>query len=157
MIQCKRLLDVKKSDIIELMNHPKIRKHLPLAKGVFDDAAYNAFIDAKEALWERYGYGPWAFFVDGTFIGWGGLQYEQGDADLALVLHPNHWGKGKLICDLIIKRAFSEMGLTSITALLPPSRTRIKAMERLGFVRDGEVTIHKHSFFRFRLYAKNKR
>lgn len=32
------------------------------------------------------------FFVDGQFAGWGGLQQEDGDADLALVLHPDYWG-----------------------------------------------------------------
>jgi ribosomal-protein-alanine N-acetyltransferase len=83
MIEFKRLSDVKKSDIIKLMNHPKVRLHMPLAKELFDDAAYDTFIAAKEDLWKAHGYGPSAFYADGRFIGWGGLQYEEGNADRA--------------------------------------------------------------------------
>lgn len=49
----------------------------------------------KGCQWQQYGYGPWAFEIDQQFAGWGGLQYEEGDADLALVLHPKFWGSGK--------------------------------------------------------------
>ena len=68
------------------------------------------FIAAKEQLWAEHGYGPWAFFVDGEFVGWGGLQPEDGEADLGMVLHPKHWGVGKALYDEVIRRAFGEMG-----------------------------------------------
>jgi [ribosomal protein S5]-alanine N-acetyltransferase len=154
-IEFKRLSDVDKSDVMELMNHPLIRRHMPLAKELFDDAAYDAFIKAKEQLWQQYGYGPWAFFIDGIFVEWGGLQFEEGDADLALVLHPRHWGMGKVIYDQIIDRAFGSMGFQSITALLSPSRIRLKGLKRLRFKRDGETELHGEKFLRFRLYAKD--
>lgn len=155
MIELKRLIDAKKSDIIELMNHPKVLNHMPLAQGVFDEAAYEAFITAKEQLWKQHGYGPWAFFIDGRFAGWGGLQYEEGDADLALVLHPNYWGHGKAVYNLIRERSFGEMGFFSITALLPPSRVHLSAMNHLGFERDGKLRIDGQEFWRFRL-SNNK-
>lgn len=151
MIELKKLIDIEKSNIVELMNHPNVRRHLPLAKEAFCDAAYQAFILAKEELWNQYGYGPWAFVKDGKFIGWGGLQHENGDADIALILHPDHWGCGKAIFDLIAEHAFKKMGLSSITALLPPSRTRLKVMHRLGFKPDGELIIEGQRFLRFRL------
>lgn len=134
-----------------LMNNPKVRPHLPLAKGVFDDEAYDGFIAAKEKLWKEHGYGPWAFSLKGQFIGWGGLQYEEGDTDFALILHPDYWGFGKTVFDLIIRRAFLVMGIKSITALLPPSRLRLGVMNRLGFIRDGEVMLQGQRFLRFRL------
>ena len=84
-------------------------------------------------------------------MGWGGLQPEEGKADLALVLHPDDWGMGKLLYDKIIERAFSEMGFTSITILFPPSRTRLKGILRLGFEPDGEITIGGERFIRYRL------
>jgi len=151
MIEFKRLGEVSKSDICELLNHPLVRRHMPLALGPCDDEAYKAFIIAKEELWQKHGYGPWAFYHEGKFIGWGGLQYEEGDADLALVLHPKYWGMAKAIYDLIIEQAFGEMGLESITALLPPSRTSLKVMQRLGFKPDGELIVNGHKFLRFRL------
>ena len=50
-------------------------------------------------MWDEHGYGPWAFIINGEFAGWGGLQPEQGEADFALVLHPDFWGweKGFII------------------------------------------------------------
>lgn len=65
-------------------------------------------------------------FVDQEFVGWGGLQHEAGEADLALVLHPKYWGSGKVIYQEIINRAFTTMGLSSITILLPPSRKELE-------------------------------
>jgi ribosomal-protein-alanine N-acetyltransferase len=84
------------------------------------------------------------------------LQYEEGDADLALVLHPQFWGSGKAIYQEIVKRAFTSLGLDSITILLPSSRTRIKGIFRLGFQPDGELNIEGVRFMQFRLYASRK-
>lgn len=150
-IEFKQLREIRPSDIIELMNNPHVRRHMPLAKEAFDEAAYHTFIVEKTRLWAEHGYGPWAFLVDGNFAGWGGLQFEQGDADLALVLHPKYWGLGKKLYEEIIKRAFEEMGLKSVTALLPPSRKGLKALLRLHFKPDGELLIDGERFYRFRL------
>ena len=149
-IEFKCLSEIDKSKIIELMNHPLVRRHMPLAKGGFD---YEAFIADKEQLWAQHGYGPWAVVVDGQFVGWGGLQHEAGDADLALVLHPDHWGLGQAIYEEIIKKAFCDMRLQSITVLLPPSRTRVKGLMKLGFKPEGELIIQGERFLRYRLYS----
>jgi hypothetical protein len=85
------------------------------------------------------------------------LQYESGDADLALVLHPKYWGIGKIIYNKIIDQAFSQMGLESVTILLPPTRTRIKGVLRQGFKLDGEITIVGERFIRYRLYKGDHR
>lgn len=151
-IEFTRLAEIPKSEIISLLNHPLVRRHMPLAKNTFDDAAYDAFIADKDQLWVEHGYGPWAFIVNGKFVGWGGLQYEEGDADLALVLHPDHWGLGKPIYKRIIQQAFGPMGFKSITVLLPPSRTRLKGLAKLGFQPDGELIIKDERFLRFRLH-----
>ncbi len=155
-IEFKPLRDVSKSEIIELMNNQRLRQHMPLAQGTFNDADYNSFITGKEKLWSEHGFGPWAFIVDGAFAGWGGLQPELGDADIALVLHPAYWGLGKRIYDEIIRRAFTEMGFESVTVLLPPSRTRIKGILRLGFQPDGKVEIEGEVFMRYRLHKASK-
>jgi hypothetical protein len=74
----KRLTEIDKSDIMELINHPLVRRHLPLASGRFEESDCEDFVAAKEEMWKRAGYGPWAFVVDGRFVGWGGLQPEDG-------------------------------------------------------------------------------
>ena len=151
MIEFNRLTEIDKSEIIELMNNLLVRRQMPLLKGVFGDKDCDEFIAAKERLWIDNGYGPWAFVVNGQFVGWGGLQPEHGEADLGMVLHPKYWGIGKTLYGEIIDRAFGEMGFETITVLLPPTRKRMKGLLRLGFKREGELMIGEERFIRYRL------
>ena len=150
-IEFKRLTEVKKSEIIELMNNQVVRRQMPLLRDYFSENDCDKFITAKEQLWTEHGYGPWAFVINDQFAGWGGLQPENGEADLALVLHPNYWGIGKIIYKEIINRAFGEMGLNSVVVLFPPTRTRIKGLLRLGFKEDKELEVGNERFIRYRL------
>jgi ribosomal-protein-alanine N-acetyltransferase len=149
----KRLSEVDRSAIIDLMNDPLVRRHMPLAKVNFGPAECDEFVAAKERLWEDYGYGPWAFVVDGEFAGWGGLQPEGGEVDLALVLHTKHWGLGKALYQEIISLAFGRLGFKSVTVLLPPTRTRVSGVLTLGFKPDGEAEVAGERFIRYRLNA----
>lgn len=150
-IELQRLTQVAIPDLVELFNHPDVRRHLPLARDPFTPETCERFVATKERLWAEHGYGPWAFFVDGAFAGWGGLQPEGEDADFGLVLHPSYWGLGPVLCREILRRAFQEMRLASVTALLPPTRTRIRALFRLGFRPDGEMQVGGERFLRYRL------
>lgn len=150
-IEFKRLSEINKNDIIDLMNQPLLRRHMPLMGDSFTEEDCEAFVAAKENIWAENGYGPWAFVMDGKFAGWGGLQPENGDVDLALVLHPQFWGIGGMLYEKIIERAFVEMGLESVTILLPPTRTRVKGILSLGFVQEGEVDVGGEQFIRYRL------
>ena len=125
---------------------------MPLLKEGFDETDYDMFIRSKELLWSKFGYGPWAFMLDNKFIGWGGLQPEHGEADMALVLHPKYWGVGKVLYQKIISKAFGEMELSSVTALLPPSRTLVKGLLKLGFIKDCKLNINNKQFIRYRLF-----
>lgn len=150
------LIEASKADIIELMNQPMVRKHMPLLEGNFDEGDYNSFIGAKQKIWDEHGYGPWAFILDGKFIGWGGLQPLDKDVEIALMLHPNYWGLGKALYEKMIDFAFEEKGLESVIILFPPSRTRIKALLKLGFQPEGKLSIGGHIFNRYRKLRKNK-
>lgn len=152
-VEFRRLKEVAKEDLLELMNKSQVIQHMPLAKKTFDESDLQKFVAAKEGHWEEHGFGPWAFYVDGVFAGWGGLQMEGGDVEIAIVLHPKFWGYGKEIYKRIIKEAFEERGFKSIILLFPPSRSRVKGLERLGFKRDGELLIEGHKFLRYRLNA----
>lgn len=149
----KRLSEVDRSAIIDLMNDPRVRRHMPLARGDFGPAECDEFVAAKERLWEEHGYGPWAFVMDGELLGWGGLQPEGREVDLALVLHPKHWGLGKTLYQEIISHAFGRLGFKSVTVLLPPTRTRVSGVLMLGFEPDGEVEVAGERFIRYRLNA----
>ncbi|MEO1353072.1 MAG: GNAT family N-acetyltransferase [Cyanobacteria bacterium J06635_15] len=153
----RRLTEVSPDVIIELMNDPDVRRHMPLAQGYFGVSDCERFVAAKERIWEENGYGPWAFFLGHEFIGWGGLQREGDDADVGLVLHRAHWGAGKAIYERILDHAFGELGLDSVIALFPPSRTRLAGLRRLGFGEDGQVMIGEELFNRYRLPRSARR
>jgi ribosomal-protein-alanine N-acetyltransferase len=155
-LEFRRMSEIDCADFIALNTHPLVRRQMPLSDDNFGEAECREWVAGKEKQWEEYGYGPWAFLIDGKFAGWGGLQEENGDADLGLVLHPRYWGMGKTIYDEIIRRAFGEMGFESVTILLPPSRTRVKGILRLGFQLDGEVELEGERFIRYRLHAPKK-
>jgi hypothetical protein len=154
-LEFKRMGEIECSEYVALNTNPLIMRQMPLSDDNFNDAFCKKWIAGKEHMWEEHGYGPCAFVIDGKFAGWGGLQPEGEDADLGLVLHPNYWGFGKMIYEEIIRRAFGEMKLESVTILFPPTRTRIKAILRLGFQPDGEVEIEGERFIRYRLHAPN--
>lgn len=88
-----------------------------------------------------------------VFAGWGGLQPEGDDADVGLVLHPHYWGRGKLIFEWFVRHAFDELGLESVTTLLPPSRGQAAGLARLGFHREEAVVLDGECFTRYRLCA----
>ncbi|MBT32431.1 MAG: GNAT family N-acetyltransferase [Thalassobius sp.] len=151
-IKFVHLEEIPEEQIIELMNNEKVGKLLPLLADGFTQAHCEAFLKSKKLLWEEHGYGPWAFIINGEFAGWGGLQPENGEADFALVLHPTYWGWGRKIFNKVKAWAFTELDIDSITVLFPPSRLNSKAIYRLGFKEDGELTIDNEVFIRFRLF-----
>lgn len=152
-LKFKRMSEVENAEYIALHLNPLVRRQMPLTNENFGEKECQEWVAGKEKQWDEHGYGPSAFIIDGKFAGWGGLQNENGDADLGLVLHPDYWGMGKIIYTEIIRRAFEEMKLETVTILLPPTRTRIKAILRLGFQADGEVEIKGERFIRYRLLA----
>ena len=156
----KNLQDVDKTSVINLMNDPLVLRYMPLSSSIFTEKDYMKFIQTKETIWEKHGYGPWAFELNDTLIGWGGLQPEGEDVEIALVLHPKYWGYGKELCIKIIEYAFEILHLDSIIILFPLSRKRIKGILRLGFVENESIEIdgllfNRYRLNRYRLKSKN--
>jgi hypothetical protein len=151
-LEFKRLTEACPADLIALMNHPKVREYMPLTRDNFGEEDYRRFVEGKEQLWAERGYGPWALYADGKFVGWGGLQPEGNDADFALVIHPEAFGLGGPIAKEILRRALEEFKFPSVIVLLPAARTRVRALFRLGFVPDGKVEVGGETFLRYRLH-----
>lgn len=147
----RKLSFVDKEFFIQLFNNPLIKRHMPLLTENFDDKQYNAFIASKDAIWEKFGFGPLAYYINNDFAGWGGLQPDEDDFELALVLSPKYWGYGRYLYHDLIKEAFDKLNLASVTILFPLSRTRIKWIFKIGFVEETKVIIEDKIFIRFRL------
>ena len=151
-IERRKLKDVDKSLIIKLLNHPLVKRHMPLSTAHFGEEQYTAFMKAKASIWERFGFGPWAYFIDNQFVGWGGIQPDEDNFELALVLCPKAWGYGRYLYQDLIQEAFVELCLKSVTILFPPSRTRIRWILKAGFIKEDEVSVNGEHFIRFRLH-----
>ena len=146
-----RLPDVAIDDVVALLNEPRNARHMPLVGEPFTAATAADWVAAKDAQWQRNGYGPWAVLLDGEFAGWGGFQAEPEGADLALVLLPRFWGSGAVVARAMIDAGFSELGLEVILVSLPYSRRPGPVLARWGFAPDGEATHGGVRFQRYRL------
>jgi hypothetical protein len=144
------LSSIPVSELVALLNDSDVARHMPLSGSDWDEAKAREWAKAKDGQWRENGYGPWAIRLDGVFAGWGGFQKEDADADLGLVLFSQHWGSGAAIFRELLRRG-TTMALPDVTILLPPSRTRMKGLSRLGFVPHGELVYAGHRFLKFRL------
>lgn len=84
------------------------------------------------------------------------MQPDGADADVGLVLRPAHCGLGKVLYERILTYAFATLGLDSVIALLPPSRTRVAGLQRLGCVEDAEVVLGGERFNRYRRHRPTR-
>jgi hypothetical protein len=147
-----RLTDIPAETWLPLLNHAEVRRHMPLAGDmVWTAASAMEWAAGKDRQWTENGFGPWALKIDGQFVGWGGFKQEREDADFGLVLLPGFWGMGLAIARELIVLGRPYLGSRAISILLPPSRTRMKGLARLGFVPDGDFNYDGHRFLKFRL------
>jgi RimJ/RimL family protein N-acetyltransferase len=146
-----RLRDIAPAEIAAHMSDPRVAVHMPLLTFEWDEETAARFIATKEACWARDGLGHWAFLADGRYVGWGGFQKEGEAWDFGLVLKPEAFGLGTRIAREAIAFARADARIPYVTFLLPPSRTRLRALERLGARPVGEVWHDGARFLAFRL------
>jgi len=143
--------DIAPETLIAHMSDPRMAAHMPLLNGPWDQDDVARFMAAKKACWQRDGLGHWAIFYDGTYVGWGGFQKEGDDWDYGLVLRPECFGFGMAITHKALEFARSDPRISSVTFLLPPTRTKLAALRRLGAVFEGTVSHDGACFQKFRL------
>ncbi len=146
-----RLTDVSSNEILSHMSDPRVAEHMPLLTFEWDEQAVVDFVAAKEACWERDGLGHWAFLLGDCYVGWGGFQKEGDEWDFGLVLRPDKFGLGPRIARTALSFARTDERIPFVTFLLPPSRERLRGLERLG-ARFVKLVEHEgHEFLKYRL------
>lgn len=133
------------------MSDPRVAEHMPLLTFEWDAAAVKQFVATKEACWQRDGLGHWAILADDRYVGWGGFQKEGAEWDYGLVLKPDAFGLGVRISRKALAFAVADERIPFVTFLLPPSRTRLGALARLGAEFVGEVEHEGAVFLKYRL------
>ena len=145
-----RLPEAPFEDVYRLINEPRNARHMPLFSPFTREEAKD-WIAGKDRQWVDYGYGPWAFYIDGEFAGWGGFQREDDGADFGLVLLPEFWGRGLEIGRVALSRGFTDFDFDEVYALLPLTRNSDRAMARLGFEPLGVIDYDEIPFRQYRL------
>ena len=133
------------------MSDPRVAEHMPLLTMAWDRDVAAGFIARKEACWASDGLGHWAFLAGGRYVGWGGFQKEGEEWDFGLVLRPDAFGLGLPIARKAVAFAVADPRIPFVTFLLPPTRTKLGALERLGAEQVGEVAYDGERFLKFRL------
>lgn len=146
-----RLYEIEPKDITDHMSDLRLRDHMPLLTQKWDEVATQSFVQEKEACWQRDGLGHWAILLDGNYIGWGGFQREAEEWDFGLVLKPSFFGLGLPIIRKAMSFARQDERICFVTFLLPLSRTRRKALKRLGAEFVAQVDYHGEVFLKYRL------
>lgn len=146
-----RLTDISPDEILTHMSDPRVAEHMPLLTFKWDADTVAGFIAAKEACWQRDGLGHWAILCDDVYVGWGGFQKEGDEWDFGLVLDPNSFGLGQRISRKALDFARQDARIPFVTFLLPPSRTKLGALARLGATFVEDVDYEGSTFMKFRL------
>ena len=143
--------DIAPATLIAHMSDPRMAEHMPLLRGPWDQDDVERFLALKRAFWQRDGLGHWGIFYESTYVGWGGFQKEDDDWDYGLVLRPESFGLGMTITRKALDFARSDPSIASVTFLLPPSRTKLAALKRMGAVFEKSINYENEIFIRFRL------
>jgi RimJ/RimL family protein N-acetyltransferase len=149
-ISFSRLPEAPFDEVLRLINEPRNTRHMPLFSPFTPEEARD-WIAGKDEQWAENGYGPWAFYIDSEFVGWGGFQREDDGADYGLVLFPEFWGHGLEITRLALRKGFTELGFDVVYALLPLTRNADRAMAKVGFETLGIIDYDGIPFRQYRL------
>ncbi|WP_323771108.1 GNAT family N-acetyltransferase [Antarctobacter sp.] len=146
-----RLSRIDPDEILAHMTLPRVAEHMPLLTDPWDADTVAAFVAAKDSCWDRDGLGHWGVLSDNAYVGWGGFQKEGDDWDFGLVLRPDAFGLGNRIARAALDIARADARIPFVTFLLPPSRTKLGALRRLGAEFLGETSYGTARFLKFRL------
>lgn len=150
-IEFARLHQIPADEIMAHMSDPRIAVHMPLLNFTWSDERLDVFLAEKEERWRRDGLGHWAILCNGAYAGWGGFEKEGNEWDFGLVLKPQCFGLGLPVTRKALSFAVTDRRIEIVTFLLPPSRTNLGALVRLGAKFSGEIDHGGIQFLKFRL------
>jgi RimJ/RimL family protein N-acetyltransferase len=121
-----------------VLNEPDILQYFP-QPGPPPLDRVQRMVNHHIAHWEKYGYGLWAVesFIQGTFMGWCGLEYlpDTGETEVAYLLGHAWWGQGLATegAQAALHYGFETIGLKKIIALVhPDNRASQRVALKLG-------------------------
>lgn len=95
-IEYINLSEVNITELLTLLNKEKVRKHL-IDHESFSTEAVTLWVEEKNRMDSLQGCRVRAILIDKQLAGWCGIQHEEGNYEIAIVLDDAYWGAGKEI------------------------------------------------------------
>lgn len=96
IIDYAHLSDVNPIDFLPILNKPATRTHL-IEHRLFTEATVTEWVESKIQLDQLPGCRIRAIRITGVLVGWCGIQNENSQYEMAIVLDDSHWGIGKRV------------------------------------------------------------
>lgn len=95
-IEYLKLSQVNANDFISILNKLKIREHL-IDHNLFDNNSIKNWIESKLETDSTQGCRVRAIYINHQLAGWCGIQFEDDEYEIAIVIDEEFWGSGKTV------------------------------------------------------------
>lgn len=129
-IEYIKLEEVNSDDFIPLLNNQKNRVHL-LEHEFFDADTVKLWIESKLKMNSTFGCKVRAIMVENQLAGWCGIQLEDGQYEIAIVIDDKFWGIGKRVFKEIMLWAKS-LGHSELLIHFLHTRPRYKFLQGMS-------------------------
>lgn len=129
-IEYIKFSDVNPDDLIRVLNNRKIREHL-VDHDLFDAASIKEWINSKIKVDAIDGCKVRAIHASNQLIGWCGIQLENENYEIAIVIDNHYWGLGKNIFYDIVQWA-KALGHEEIFIHFLHSRPEYKFLRKIS-------------------------
>ncbi len=147
-LECVRPAPEHADDLSTLLRDPRVARTLFTTGAAPSEAEVVANLAAKQAHWQRHGFGLWMLYDrdSGAIVGRGGLQHTiatgSEEIEVGWAIVPERWGEG-LATELAlasVEAGFGTLDLSELIAYtLVDNAASRRVMEKAGFSYEREM------------------
>lgn len=127
-IEYVKLNDIDPGDFIPILNDQKIRKHL-IEHDLFDVDTARSWVETKIETDSNEGCKVRAIVYEDRLVGWCGIQFEDGEYGMAIIIDQQFWGLGKVVFHDLMRWA-KDLGHDEIFIHLRHSRPEYRFLRK---------------------------
>lgn len=135
---------------LELLNNKRIKKHMPLAENTVDLNWVLGWLRHKKELSAKSLFPIYSIWINSGFAGWAGIQPDDDDFELSIVLKPEYWGYGRNITKRLVDEFLSKETKRDLLVYLPISRGVEKIAAKLQLEKLEKFELLGKEFMKFR-------
>ena len=127
-IRYEKMSDVNPDDFIPVLNAEEIRNHL-VSHDLFDSVTICEWVKEKTKCGDTPGCRVRAIIVDNKLAGWCGIQKDNENYEIAMVISKSHWGIGTSVFQ-DLKSWAKELGHNEVTIHLLETRPEYRFLTK---------------------------